>query len=481
MPEMLAGLDVGTTTVTACVFAADGDMQARASAPLRTAAPAPGLAEQDADAVVRASLRVLRLSLAKAARKAEDLAAIGVASQRTSLVAWDRRSGRALTPLILWSDLRGVGRAAELQQAGYPLSPQQAAAKLEAALRLIPERAALAREGRLAWGNIDSFLIWKLSGGEAHVTDRSQAWPLGYLDLGSFGWSQSLIGLQGLDEAIFPRLVDSWGTLAHTARRALGATVPIGADLADQQAALIGHAAEAAGAGKVTYGTSATLDVSTGAQFSYLGPGLPPFVLSSVAGETRFCVEGMVIAAGSALDWARNTFRLGGYRRFEARAGSTPDARGAWFLPALQGLGGPHGDLARRGTLGGLSLAVGANEVARAALEGICWRVREVFEAVYDGAGLARPTQLPADGGLTSSDALMQAQADGLGLPVARHAHREATACGAAIAAGRGVGLLTASDAQGFARYDRVYAPRISADEARSQYETWKRQAYGEL
>jgi glycerol kinase len=369
---------------------------------------------------------------------------------------------------------RGAGRAAELQAAGYGVVPQQAAAKLEACLEAVEPGCDL------AWGNIDSYLIWRLTGGAAHVTDRSQAWPTGYLDLMSFGWNEALIRLQGVERCAFPTLVDTWGVLGTTAPRALGAAVPIAADVADQQAALIGHDAEAAGAGKVTFGTSGTLDVSTGAQFSYLGPSLPPFVLSSVGGENRFCVEGMVISAGSALDWLRRTLRLGDHRRFDQLARSVADAGGAWFLPALQGLGAPHGDLARRGALGGLSLAVGPAQIARAAMEGLAWRVREAFEAIYAGTGLPRPEALKVDGGLTASDALMQIQADALGLPVARHAHREATACGAAIAAGRGVGLLTPADTARFARYERVFEPVVSADAAEAGFAAWKRLAYGE-
>jgi len=473
MPELLAALDVGTTTVTACVFAPGGDLLSRASAPVRTQTPQPGHVEQDAEAVAGAARRMLRVALAKAGRHAHDLAALGMTSQRTSLVVWDRRTGKALTPLIVWSDLRGAGRAAELQQAGFPIAPQQAAAKLEQAL------AGVDGSAELALGNIDSFVIWKLSGGAAHVTDRSQAWPLGYLDLMSFGWNEALIAHQGLDAAMFPQLVDTWGPMATTTRQALGAAVPITADVADQQAALIGHAAENAGEAKVTFGTSGTLNVSTGAQFTYLGGPLPPFVLSSVGGQHRWCVEGMVISAGAALDWVRKTMRLGNHARFDHLASSVGDAGGAWFLPALQGLGAPHGDLSRRGALGGLSLAVGPAEIARAAMEGLAYRTREAFEAIYAGAGLPQPGVLSVDGGLTASDAFLQIQADALGLPVRRHAHREATACGAAVAAGRGVGLLTEADTQGFARYDRSFEPDISSDEAQARYSAWKTAAYG--
>lgn len=478
MPELLLGLDAGTSTVTACLFTPDGALTAQASARVRSTSAAPGRLEQDAASVWRQALAVIRRSLALAGRTPADLAAIGVASQRTSAVVWDRSTGRPLTPLVVWSDLRGAARAAELQQAGFPIFPQQAAAKLEAMLAETPDAAALARQGRLAWGNIDSFLVWKLSGGALHVTDRSQAWPTGYLDLMTMGWNAGLLAHQGLDERIFPTLVDTWGPLGVS--EALGAPVPIAAIVADQQSALIGHGAEAAGGGKVTFGTSATVDVSTGPQFVYAGPAVPPFVLSSAGGETRFCIEGMVYSAGSALDWARRSFRLGDHARFEALASSAPEAGGAWFLPAHQGLGAPYGDLARRGQLGGLTLATGPAQIARAAVEGVAGRVREVVDHIYGEAALPRPEVLRVDGGLTASAVLMQAQADMLGLPVARHAVREATACGAAICAGRGVGLLGPADSRGFVRYDRTFEPAVTPDQAQAAFRAWKARVHGE-
>lgn len=472
MPELLLALDAGTTNLGACLFAPNGDLLAQAKARLRTRSPQPGHAEQDAAAIWKATRTVIARALAEAGRTAADLAAIGVTSQRTSALLWDRATGRPLTPLVLWSDLRGVERARELQGLGVPLSPQQAAAKLEA---MVASVAGTPVE-RLAFGNIDAFLIWKLSGGAAHVTDRSQAWPLGYLSLETLGWNERLLDLQGLDSRILPELCDTWGVLAPAT--ALGAPVPICADIADQQAALIGQGCEGPGECKVSYGTSATLDVSTGGAFLYPGPTTPPFMLSSVGGETRFCVEGMVYSAGSALDWLRSEFALGDHRRFEAKASSVESSGGVAVLPAFSGLGAPYGDLARRGMVAGLGGGTTSAHVARAALEGVAFRVREIFDHIYSVTELPEPQVLKVDGGLTENAALMQIQADILARPVARHSHREATACGAAISAGRGAGLLTADDAKGFARHDRVFEPGLSADEAGARLEAWKRLVY---
>lgn len=472
MPELILSLDIGTTSIRACVFEGGGALKGLASTPVASRSDQPGQVEQDAAALWTTAQAVIAGALDKAGVAAGDLAAVGVTSQRASIVVWDRASGEPLAPVVVWSDLRGAARAGELQGAGYMVMPQQAAAKLEGVI------AGLDRTN-LAWGNVDSWIIWKLSGGAVHATDRSQAWTLGYLDLASLGWNEMLIGHQGLDPASFPMLVDTWGVMGTTSRAVLGAEIPIAADIADQQSALIGHACEAAGGGKVTYGTSGTLNVSTGGELKFVNMTIPPFVLSQAGGQTQFCLEGMVITAGSAFDWLRRTFGIGGHEAFEAMASETPDAGGAWLLPSLQGLGAPHGDFGRKGAIGGLTTATTTGHIARAAIVGLACRVREAFDAVYDGAALPRPEVLKVDGGMTHSDELMQAQADILGLPVARHALREATAAGAAICAARGVGLLGADETAGFAAYDRTFEPRTSADEARARFEDWRGKVYG--
>jgi glycerol kinase len=477
MPELLLALDAGSSHVGAALFSPGGARLASASARVSSRTPQPGRVEQDANRIWRQAHTAMAVALAEAGRSIGDVAAIGVTSQRASAVCWDRRTGRPLSPLVSWSDLRGVSRAAELRAAGFMITPQMAGAKLEAIVAAIPDAPRLSSLGRLAWGNIDAFLVWKLSGGALHATDRSQAFPTGYLNLSTMGWNEALIAHQGLDPRSFPTLVDTWGPLGVTTKAAVGAEVPICAIVADQQSALIAHGGDV-GAAKVTYGTSATLNVHTGGQLMMRGAAIPPFVLSRVGAEVRFCLEGMVYSAGAALDWLRRVCGLGDIARFEALAATTPDTAGVVFLPALQGLGAPHGDFQRRGLIGGLSVAAGPGHLARAGLEGVAFRVREIFEHIYAGTEFPPPANLPVDGGLTASEGLMQAQADLLARPVARHAVREATACGAAICAGRGAGLLTEADVQAFARYDRVFDPRISADEAEARFEAWRAAVY---
>jgi len=474
MPELILALDIGTSALGAGLFRPDGTLAGFASQRLVSTSPGPGMLEQDADKVWRVARKVIAAVLAAAGRAPGDLAAIGVTSQRTSAVVWDRRTGKPLSPMVIWSDLRGVERSAQLRAAGYMVFPQQAAAKLEGIVAAIPQGA----RDQMLWGNIDSYLIWKLTGGVVHATDRSQAFPTAYLDLSSMGWNQALIAYQGLDAAMFPALVDTWGPIGVTARAVFGAEIPITADVADQQSALIAHGGEA-GSAKITYGTSATMNLGTGSELMLRSMTAPPFVLSSVGGAARFCLEGMVYSAASALDWLRDTFRMGGHAAFAALADQACDAGGVSFLPALQGLGAPHGDASRRGLLKGLASETNRANIARAGLEGVAFRVREVVEHLYAISGMTPPDALGVDGGLSGSDQFLQIQADLLGRPIRRHAIREATACGAAICAGLGVGLLRAADARTFVRYERTFEPAIGSDEADERFEGWKAKVYG--
>jgi len=238
---------------------------------------------------------------------------------------------------------------------------------------------------------------------------------------------------------------------------------------------MVGQGAEAQGSCKITYGTSATVNVGTGGRLMSGGPTLPPMVLSGVGGETQFCIEGMIFTAGAALDWLRRSFNLGDHHAFEVlAAGANPDP-GLAILPSFQGLGAPHGDLGRRGMIAGLSLATTPGQIARAGLESIALRVCEVVDKIYQLEGLGTcPDMVRVDGGLTGNNLLLQMQADLLGRPVVRHALREATACGAAICAGRGIGLLSPGDGVGFTSHDRIFEPQISADAAQTRREAWR-------
>ncbi|MGH7015512.1 MAG: FGGY family carbohydrate kinase [Caulobacteraceae bacterium] len=471
MAELILALDVGTTSVRAGVVSPQGEILAIAKAALATSAPAPGRAEQDPERVWRAAQAVIRRSLGSARVRAADLAAIGIASQRTSIVLWDRIAGAPLCPMVLWSDLRGISEAAKLRGEGFVMAAQQAAAKLE---RLAKDAAAPGR--RIAYGGVDSFLIWKLSGGSAHLTDWSEAWPTGYFDLTAGGWNRKLMARQGLEEAMFPALGETWGELARVDRRILGAEVAISAVIADQQAALLAHG----GAAKLTLGTAACLDIPTGEKAIAKDPAMPPFIVSQVAGKTNWSIEAMAPAAGSALDWLRTLMGRISPAKFEALAASAPSSAGVAFLPALSGLGAPRPDSSRAGALVGLTSSAGRGEIARAAIEGVALTIRDMTEALFRLADHPLPSALGVDGGLSANETLLQSLADALVLPVKRHAEREATLLGAALAAGLGGGLLSQADSARFCRYDRLFEPQIGADEANARHHTWRRAIFAE-
>ena len=473
MPELILALDVGTTSARAAVFAPDGRILGYGAAPLVSHAPGPGRVEQDAEAVWSAVRGVIAAALDGAGRAPSDIAALGVTTQRASAVVWDRKTSAPLSPLVVWSDLRGAERARDLAAAGFMLAPQQAAAKLEAIMAEVEAPAA-----RRAWGAIDSYLIFRLTGGSAHITDRSQAWPTGYLEFPGLGWNARLIEHQGLDAASFPRLADTWGELGRTSREVLGAEIPITADIADQQSALLAHG-DAPGTAKITFGTSGTFDLATGERFLFPGPGTPPLIVSSVDGRTQFCVEGMVLSAGQAVDWVRDRFGLGGHADFDALAGAVDDAGGAAFLPALQGLGAPNNDPARRAAIVGLTPSVSRAHLAHAGFEGVAFRSREIVDQIYERTDFAPPPALGVDGGLSRSGVFLQILADCLGRPVRRHATPEATLLGAAMAAGRGAGLLTETDERAMILFEEPVTPKATPDQSAERFAAWRAAVYG--
>ena len=469
MPELILALDVGTTTTTALLAEARGAVLATASRPIATAHPGPLRAEQDPEAVLAATMDAAREALSKAGRAPADLAAVGVTSQRASLVVWDRRTGQPAGPMVLWNDLSGSGRAAEMQAAGLFSWPQMPSCKLEAAL-------AAAGPGDWLWGGMESFLVWRLSGGGAHVTDLSNAWLSGYYNFVG-GWNQAVMDWQGLPHTMFPTIVDSVGPIAACDAAVFGASVPITALIGDQQAGFFAHGGVQAGTWKATFGTSGVVIASTGQTPASPMPTLPPEALAGIGGAAFFCVEGMIITAGAALDWVAQGLGLfpSTAALLEAAA-ATPDAAGAAFRPSLQGLGAPYMTMDAAGLIAGLHPGVSPAHLARAAVDGVAFRAREIAEAMRPLIGEDAP--LGVDGGLTASPIFLQALADALCRPVRRHTVREATAYGAAMAAGLGAGLLDEATLAERATYEGLVEPGIGVDEAEARYAAWAGKVY---
>jgi len=467
MPELLLALDAGTTGARAMLVDPAGAVLGVDKRPITSHFPASGLVEQDASAVWDICRAVIDGALAAAGRGITDVAAIGVTTQRASIVLWDRATGEPVAPMLVWSDLRGMEEYKALRAAGFTGWPQVPSAKLPAAIALSGRDPA-----ELQWGTLDSWLTYKLSG--THVTDASAAWLTGYYDYANgSGWDAVLLAHQRLPPNMFPTQVESWGAIAESDPAVLDARVPIMALIADQAAAMVAHGALGRGDWKATYGTSGVLMAGTGDGPEAIHNSMPAEALAFAGGKQRFCVEGMVITTGSLIEWLCGGLGLfSSPAAMEAAAASVGDAGNVVVRPSLAGMGAPHGKFEARGLIAELSFADGPAQVARAALQGMAFRFREIADVI--AAALPVPEALPVAGGLSASDTLLQLQADALQRPVRRHAVREASAYGAALAAGMGAGLFGESDLKQLARYDATFLPKIERDEADAAFARWR-------
>jgi len=473
MTDTILALDVGTTSLRAIVFSLDGNILGQGRSRITSLYPKLGHVEQDAELLWHNMIDVIQCALKCAKKDKQEIAAIGITAQRSSIVVWDAETGCALSPMVIWSDTRAVGGVDWLAK-GYLVVPQMAAAKLPLVIEKIIGSNTQTKQKNLRWGNIDSYLTWKLTNGVSHITDRSQAATTGYLNPATLDWNDALIEEQGLDRELFPKIVDSWDDLTVTSKQAFGARIPITAIIADQQSAMMAHGAVTPGKCKVSYGTSGSFNINTGGNMIMVAPTLPPWVQYTKAGTTNYCIEGMVMSVGSMFDWLMTINIIDNIEECQLMAEQVSDSAGVFVLPSIHGVGAPYGKPEQKGMIGGLTSGSTKAHIIRATMEGIAFRIREVTDFVYNSTSLARLSQVPADGGASRNDLFMQIQADILNLPVARHITCEATALGAAISAGLGANLFELNDISRFAKYDRIFEPQISADEAESRLCNWQ-------
>jgi glycerol kinase len=426
--------------------------------------------EQDALQLLETQLRAGRDALARAGLEGRDVAAIGIANQRETTVAWDA-DGRPQAPAIVWQDRRTAEQCRALRDAGIEpsvrartglvLDPYFSATKMAWLLDQIPDGHARAAHGDLHLGTVDAFLAWHLTGGHTFATDASNASRTLLLDLANLSWAPDLLELFGLPEAALPRVRATDADFGSTLPELFGAPIPIRAMVGDQQAALFGQLCLRPGDAKNTYGTGCFLLMTTGAQV----PDAPPGLLATVAWLRRdegpaYAVEGSVFVAGAAVRWLRDGLGLiSESNEVEALAAGVPDAGGVVFVPAFAGLGAPHWDPAARGLITGLTAGVTRAHLARATLDAIAQQTADLVDAL-DAGGLPPMAHLRADGG-AASDLVLQLQADLLGRRIERAAVAETTALGAALLAGRAIGLW-GSDSQlaGLLGTGRVFEPR---------------------
>jgi len=471
---LVLALDVGTTGVRAILLDATGTPRAGSYREVLPVCPAPGLVEHDAEALVAAVQEVLGAVLREA--PSQDVRGLGIATQRGTAVVWDAASGRAVHRALSWQDGRTAARCGALMADGLFVSPLAAATKVEWILdRVDPDRSAV-RAGRLRCGTVDAWLAWRLSAGRISATDASDASCSGFYDLLTRGWSAAILDTLRIPAAALPAIVDSSAVLGRLALPGMP-SIPLAALVGDQQAGMMGQLRLHPGEVKITYGTSAMVDMNAGAEPIWSTRAAYPLVLWQRAGVPTFCLEGTAITAGAAITWLRDGLGvLATPEESAALAASVVDAGGAWAVPAFQGLGTPYMDPSARAVVGGLSRATTRAHVVRAMLDGIAWRCREVYDALRADAPHPPPETLRADGGAARNDLLLQLQADALGLPVERPSVIQAGAVGAGYLAGLATGVWGSVDDLGTAwRRDRVFEPAIGASEREERFAAWQR------
>ena len=450
MKHVLA-LDQGTTSSRAIVFTEDGGVRALAQQEFRQIFPQPGWVEHDPEEIWRTQLAVARRALAEAGLKAADVAALGIANQRETTVLWDRKSGLPVHNAIVWQDRRTAaacdglkrrGKAKDVKaRTGLVLDPYFSATKLAWLLDSIPGLRLHAERGEIAFGTIDSWLAWKLSGGALHVTDVSNAARTMLYNIHSSDWDEHLLALFKIPRKLLPQVLPSSHVYGETAKQIFGAPIPIAGIAGDQQAALFGQACRSPGMAKNTYGTGCFMLLNTGANAVPSTHGLLTTRCAQRGAKPQFALEGSVFIGGAVVQWLRDG--LGFIRtsgEIEALASSVQDSGGVYLVPAFAGLGAPHWDAYARGTMQGITRGTTRAHIARAALEAIAFQSAEVLQAMQQDAGI-RLKELRVDGGASVNNALMQFQADILGVPVVRPKVLETTALGAAYLAGLATGV----------------------------------------
>ena len=480
----LLALDQGTTSSRAIVFDAQGQVLAMAQKPFALATPQPGWVTQDAWAIWNTQIGTAQEAISQAGLLAGDIAAIGIANQRETTVLWDKASGKPLAPALVWQDrrtapwcqaLREAGHEARIQHiTGLKLDPYFSAGKLAWLLQHTPQARELASQGRLAFGTIDSWLIFQLTRG-LHVTDISNAARTMLMDIHSGQWSAELLDLFDIPAAILPQIVPSGSLIGHTAAGLLGAQLPLFAAIGDQQAALFGHGCVHAGMAKNTYGTGCFMLMNTGSEVIHSQHQLLSTVAWQQSGQpTQYALEGSVFMAGAIVQWLRDNLDFVRHsHEIEALAQQVDSSEGVVLVPAFTGLGAPYWQADARASLSGLTRGTGKAHIARAALEAIAFQVADVLNAMQQDAPTPL-TELRVDGGASANNMLMQFQADILGVPVLRPTLTEITAFGAVKMAGLACGLFNPSDVADMWQLERRFDSQISADERQARLQQWQ-------
>jgi glycerol kinase len=489
---LILALDQGTTSSRAIAFGRDGRPVASAQQPFEQRFPSPGHVTHDPEAIWVSQLAVAQ-DVVRQVGGADRIAAIGITNQRETTIVWDRATGKPIAEAIVWQSRITAPATERLRTAGHeplfrsrtglPLDAYFSGPKIAHLLDAVPGARSRAERGELAFGTVDSFLLWRLTGGTAargavHATDVSNASRTLLFDIHRLAWDEGLLGLVGVPAALLPEVRPTSGPFGETAPELFGRAIPITALAGDQQAATFGQACFAPGQAKNTYGTGAFLLLNTGESPRASAHGL----LSTVGWQlgpgapTTYALEGSVFSAGSAVQWLRDGLHaIERSGDVEALAASVADTGGVYLVPAFTGLGAPYWDPDARGTIVGITRGTGLAEIARATLESIAFQVADVLDAMAADAG-GRVDVLRVDGGAAANDMLLQLQADILGVPVERPVVAETTALGAAYLAGLATGYWSSlDDLTANWALERRFEPHLSDDRRASMLAGWHR------
>ena len=487
MSRYILALDQGTTSSRALLFDGAGNIVSLAQEEFPQHFPQPGWVEHEALDIWNSQLRVAQAALEQTGARARDIAAIGITNQRETTLIWERASGRPIHRAIVWQDRRTAPLCDELRAEGFHQTiaaktglvtdPYFSGTKVAWLLENVPQAREMAERGELAFGTIDSWLVWQLTGGSTHITDISNASRTMLFDIHRGEWSEEILSRLNIPRALLPTVVPSSQVYGETSAAHFGTAIPIAGMAGDQQAATFGQICTEAGMAKNTYGTGCFLLMQTGDQAVPSAHNLLTTIAWQI-GEAapQYALEGSVFVAGAAVQWLRDELGfVESSPASEAIATSTADSGGVYLVPAFTGLGAPYWDAYARGAIVGLTRGSGRAEIVRATLESIAYQSRDVVDVMREDSALPLQT-LRVDGGVTQNDFVMQFQADILGVPVERPVITETTALGAAYLAGLAVGYWPSAEVlREQWQLDRVFEPQISEAEREERYTGWRR------
>ena len=481
----IASIDQGTTSSRVIIFNELGHVVSSHAKEFKQYFPKPGYVLHDADEIWASVLYCMKNALKKARIRVKDLSAIGITNQRETTVMWDKDSHKPIHKAIVWQSSQTQDISDDLIKKGYQplfkkktgliINPYFSATKIKWIMDHVPEAKNLAEKKRLAFGTIDSWLVWKLTNGKAHITDYTNASRTLIYNIYDLSWDQELLDILDIPNHILPSVVSSSGPLATTDISVLGAAIPISGIAGDQQAALFGQTCFDPGDAKNTYGTGCFLLMNTGEKPTLSDKGLLTTIAWGIDGKINYAIEGSIFVAGSAVQWLRDGLQiLKDASETETMAMKTKSNLGVYFVPAFVGLGTPYWIEEARGSFFGLTRGVSKNHIARATLEAIAYQTKDVIGLMEEETGIKLKV-LKVDGGASQNNFLMQFQSDILNNQIRRPVIAETTALGACYLAGMGIGLWKKEALIDMWRLDKAFKPTMKEKERQTLYRHWQR------